>query len=302
MVNTLVGDPARFFCHSMRRGGGQAGGRELVTPATLVLSTAERLNDEIAAVARQLRGMRPVGFSPGMPFGLGRGHFHRGMRWSVPGWDDALADAFERPHPRLIDGEAESGAEDSTRSLALALLQFADLGVEDVEVVDDMDADTGHAGRRIRLLHTAGSSALSFELCDESEGTLTWLSLMPALLDAFRRGGLTLVDELDSSLHPAISGRVIQMFQDPAMNRRGGQIVFTSHDATLLDYMNRDEVWLTSKRSDASTELMPLSDYRGRRVRRSANLGPAYLEGRFGGTPVVDPSRVSQALALIADD
>ena len=26
MVNTLVGDTGRFFCHSMRRGGGQAGG------------------------------------------------------------------------------------------------------------------------------------------------------------------------------------------------------------------------------------------------------------------------------------
>ena len=50
--------------------------------------------------------------------------------------------------------------------------------------------------------------------------------------------------------------------------------------------MNRDEVWLTSKKPDASTELKPLSDYRGHRVRRSANLGPAYLEGRFGGTPV----------------
>lgn len=273
------------------------GGRELVTPTTLVLSTAKRLNEEIAAVARQLRGIRPVGFGPGMPFGRGRGHYHHGMRWSVPGWEDTLADAFDRPRPRLIDGDAESGAGDSTRSLALALLQFADLGVEDVEVVDEADDDTGRAGRRIRLLHTADSSTRPFELCDESEGTLAWLSLMPALLEAFDRGGLTLVDELDASLHPAISGRVIQMFQDPAVNRRGGQIVFTSHDAALLGHMNRDEVWLTSKRSDASTELKPLSDYRGRRVRRSANLGPAYLEGRFGGTPVVDPSRVSQALA-----
>lgn len=278
------------------------GGRELVTPTTLVLSTASRLNNEIEAVARRLRGMRPVGFSPGVPFGLGRGHYHHGVRWSVPGWEDTLADAFDRPRPRLINGEAESGAGDSTRSLALALLQFADLGVEDVEVVEDTDVDTGHAGRRMRLLHTAGSRTRSFELCDESEGTLTWLSLMPALIRVFGQGGLILMDELDASLHPMVSGKVIQMFQDPEMNRRGGQIVFTSHDVTLLGHMNRDEVWLTTKRPDASTELKPLSDYQGHRVRRSSNLGSAYLEGRFGGTPVLDPWRVSQALALIAGD
>ena len=277
------------------------GGRELVTPTTLVMSTAGRLNDEIEAVARRLGGIRPVGFSPGIPFGLGRGHYHRGMRWSVPGWEDALADAFDRPYPQPSDDEAD-GAGESTRRLAMALLQLADLGVDDAEVVDDADNDTGHAGRRMRLLHTAGRKTRPFELCDESEGTLSWLSLMPALLEAFDRGGLTLVDELDASLHPAVSGRVIRMFQDPSMNRRGGQIIFTSHDVTLLGHMNRDEVWLTSKKPDASTELKPLSDYRGHRVRRSANLGPAYLEGRFGGTPVVDPSRVRQALALISGD
>ena len=276
------------------------GGHELVTPTTLVMSTAGRLNAEIAAVAEWLRSIRPVGFSPGVPFGLGREHYHRGIRWSVPGWEDDLADTFDWSQPRLFTDEAASGTGGELRSLALALLQFADLGIDDVEVVSDADFHTGHAGRRMRLLHTAGSRTRPFELCDESEGTLTWLSLMPALLTAFRRGGLIVVDELAASLHPSISSKLIQMFQDPSMNRPGGQIVFTSHDVTLLGYMNRDEVWLTSKRPDASTVLTPLSDYRGHRVRRSANLEHAYLEGRFGGTPVVDPSRIRQAIALIS--
>ena len=277
-----------------------AAGHELVTPTTLVMSTSSRLNAEIDAVARWLRDLRPVGFSPGVPFGLGRGHYHRGMRWSVPGWEDDLADTFDWSQPELFSTRSEVDGLETRRSLALALLQFADLGIHDVEVVSGTDHHTGHAGRRMRMLHTAAARTRPFELCDESEGTLTWLSLMPALLTAFQTGGLIVMDELDASLHPSISSRLIQMFQDPSMNRPGGQIVFTSHDVALLGYLNRDEVWLTTKQSDASTVLTPLSDYRGHRVRRSVNLERAYLEGRFGGTPIVDPSRVRQALAAIS--
>lgn len=290
------GDDLRF-----RRGTEiTGGGHELVTPTTLVMSTAGRLNAEIASVADWLRRIRPVGFSPGVPFGLGRRHYHHGIRWSVPGWEDDLMDTFDWSQPRLFADETGTDSGDALRSLALALLQFADLGIDDVEVVSTADTRTGHAGRRMRLLHRVGRRSRPFELCDESEGTLTWLSLMPALLTAFRSGGLIVVDELDASLHPSISSKLIQMFQDPLMNRPGGQIVFTSHDVTLLGCMNRDEVWLTSKQPDASTVLTPLSDYRGHRVRRSANLEHAYLEGRFGGTPVVDQSRIRQALALVS--
>ena len=109
---------------------------------------------------------------------------------------------------------------------------------------------------------------------------------------------MIVVDELDASLHPVISGQLVEIFQDPATNRHCAQLIFTTHDTSLLDHLNRDEVWLTSKRGDGSTELTPLSDFRSTTVRRSTNLERGYLQGRFGGVPVVDQYRVREALGV----
>ncbi|MCY3849426.1 MAG: hypothetical protein OXF75_01325 [Acidimicrobiaceae bacterium] len=42
--------------------------------------------------------------------------------------------------------------------------------------------------------------------------------------------------------------------------------------------------------------LTPLSDFRGDRVRKSTNLERGYLQGRFGGVPMVDQDIVHKAL------
>ena len=110
-----------------------------------------------------------------------------------------------------------------------------------------------------------------------------------------------MVDELDASLHPVISGKLMELFQDPATNPHGGQIIFTTHDTSLLGHLNRDEVWITEKRPDGSTELTALAEFRGSNVRRSTNLERGYLQGRFGGVPVVDEFLLRDALSVPQD-
>lgn len=79
----------------------------------------------------------------------------------------------------------------------------------------------------------------------------------------------------------------------------GAQLVFTSHDTSLLNHLNRDEVRLTEKRPDGSTRLGALADFAGERVRRSQNLENAYLHGRFGALPQLDQTELLRALGLI---
>ena len=277
------------------------GGRELLTSTTLALSVASRLTAEIEAVAAVLRGINFIGVWPRsfMPadirmhrFGFGRGRHD---------WHESLLEVFGDEAPKAPEGGRSSGRsrQDSDRSRALAMLRFADFGVHDVEVADHSD-EVGYRGRRLRLLHDVSGTPRPLELGEESSGTLTWLELMPDLLAVLQNGGVLVVDELDSSLHPAISGKLVEMFQDPQTNRRDAQLIFTTHDTSLLGSLNRDEVWLTDKRSDGSTDLTPLSDFRGDRVRRSTNLERGYLQGRFGGVPVVDQYVVREALGLDA--
>src|SRR5262249_17334306 len=96
-----------------------------------------------------------------------------------------------------------------------------------------------------------------------------------------------------------LSAQLIQLFHDPATNPRGAQLVFTSHDTSLLNHLNRDEVWLTEKNPDGSTRLGALAEFAGERVRKSQNLETAYLHGRFGALPQVDQAELLRTPGLI---
>lgn len=177
------------------------------------------------------------------------------------------------------------------------LLKVADLGITGIEVGSGADD-------QIRLLHQAGSRQVPLDLGHESMGTRSWLALLGAILAAFEAGAVVLVDELDASLHPAMSAEIVGMFEDPAANPGGAQLVFTTHDATLLRtlaggdrVLDRDMIWLTEKNSDGATELYPLSSFNPP-PRKLENLERGYLLGRYGARPRVAPGELARAVEL----
>jgi len=193
--------------------------------------------------------------------------------------------------------------ETGERDQALALLRLADLGIEDVRIENQEaafpDSTEVRTQRRLSLLHKTGDHIAPLDFSAESEGTRNWFRLIGPLLTALRNGTIMIFDELDASLHPTLSAELLRICHDPALNPRGAQLIFTSHDTSLLNHLNRDEVWLTEKRKDGSTRLGALAEFAGERVRRSQNLENAYLHGRFGALPQVDQTGLLRALGLI---
>jgi predicted ATPase len=141
---------------------------------------------------------------------------------------------------------------------------------------------------RLHLLH--GANGVEFELNDESAGTLSWLALIPSVLTALEDGRTLLVDELDPSLHPRLLVRLLELFRDPAANTGGGQLIFTTHDASLLgtsfgtSVLERDEVWFVEKSADGATQLIALADFH---PRKDENTERRYLGGSYGAVPAV---------------
>lgn len=133
--------------------------------------------------------------------------------------------------------------------------------------------------------HSAGNVSVEFDYGDESQGTQKLFSLAGPLLDILKTGKLLVIDELDRSLHPLLVRQVVRTFHD-SRNERGAQLIFSTHDATLLDkqLFRRDQVWLTEKRRDQSTELLPLTEFS---PRKEEALEKGYLSGRYGGVPVL---------------
>ena len=263
-----------------RRGlDGTRGIRDLLTPTTLALSAGRRVGaTDFGSVGRTLAKMRVLG--------LQRRRFLR-----AGGVFDSTT--------RLLSDTPEDRPAVTDPSGAMDLLRFADPGIDDFVMTEE---ESGRLGprRHLGLVHRGEGEPVTFDLEDESAGTQTWFRLIGPAFAALRFGRVLLLDEIDASLHPRLSARLIEIFQDPRTNTRGAQLVFTSHDTSLLNSLNRDEVWLTEKAPDATTRLVGLAEFGGKRVRRSLNLEKAYLQGRFGALPEVDQVAVRRALGLVS--
>jgi uncharacterized protein len=133
--------------------------------------------------------------------------------------------------------------------------------------------------------HRTEQASAKFELHEESEGTQRLFSLAAPVLDVLKHGRVLVVDELDRSLHTLLVRRLVAMFHDSVLNPRGAQVVFSTHDTSLLDHtlFRRDQVWFTEKDASQATRVFPLSDFS---PRKHEAWERGYLMGRYGAVPM----------------
>jgi hypothetical protein len=178
------------------------------------------------------------------------------------------------------------------RAAIIGLLKNADVGLMDVfasRPESNEESGISLSYGEIHFIHRGADEDVRFSHSDESTGTLRLLELTARAIPVLDGGGLFLVDEIDASLHPLLTAALIRLFQSPDVNKNGGQLLFTSHDATLLgsidgeDVLQRDQVWFTSKGTDGASELFPLAEFKPRR--QGENRQKRYLNGSYGAIP-----------------
>ena len=123
---------------------------------------------------------------------------------------------------------------------------------------------------------------------EESEGTRMLFQFAGGWIKALQDGATLMIDELDRSLHPLMTRFLVQSFHDVVRNERGAQLVFTTHDTSLLDktLFRRDQIWFVEKDKNSSTHLYPLLEYS---PRKDEALERGYLKGRYGAIPLISP-------------
>jgi uncharacterized protein len=142
--------------------------------------------------------------------------------------------------------------------------------------------------RKKRLLFVHSSCDDPFDIRDESAGTRAWLDILQVVLSVLDTGGTLVVDEIDTSLHPALTARLLALFQSEETNPRVAQLICTTHDTTLLSptlgeqVVTRGQVWFTEKNDAGETRLYPLSDFS---PRKGENTERRYLGGSYGAVP-----------------
>lgn len=199
---------------------------------------------------------------------------------------------------------------DAKKGLMLKFLRLADTGILNVEVHRDplpeeakpftnelkalvqkhftsevtMNFDDEEI-TTLKITHQGvKKGAVSFDLENESAGTQTLFSLLGPVYDAIHEGGVLVLDEMNSNLHPLVSKAIIKLFASATTNCTSGQLIFATHDTNLLssDVLRRDQIWFVEKDQTGASHIYPLTNIR---TRQSDNIERGYLEGRFGAIP-----------------
>jgi AAA15 family ATPase/GTPase len=185
-------------------------------------------------------------------------------------------------------------------------LTAADVSIADIAVVNrklpdhaaHFDLVAGHTEassdetdeRQLRFHHTTEHGSAVFEIGDESSGTRNLLFLSGPVLDILDRGLTLVIDELDTSLHTLLVRELVNLFHRVERNQDSGQIIFTTHDTSLLDapaLFRRDQVWFVEKDRSQASSLVALSEFS---PRKNEALERGYLMGRYGGVPFLHQS------------
>lgn len=130
-----------------------------------------------------------------------------------------------------------------------------------------------------------------FDETEESMGTIKTLNMLGPIYDILEKGIIVFIDEFETNLHPEITRFLVKLFHSEH-NKKQGQIIFTTHDTSLLrgnNLFRRDQIYFTEKKPNQSTSLHSLMDYD---IRENIDFQSAYLNGKVGGMPFVDESYV----------
>ena len=208
-----------------------------------------------------------------------------------------------------VEHSEDSGALESYR-LAKEILRHADFGIEDIslERIDisdikfpkDMpenvkkvimeDWDTPPRYRKT-FFHIDNKYSLPFEY--ESDGTQKFYALLGPILMSCANGYTIFEDELERSLHPLLTRKIVESALEIRSETACAQLIFTTHDTTLLDpeLFGRGQVWFTEKDKDGATRLYSLADYKG--IRKGEAMQKGYLAGRYGAIPILERFNLS---------
>ncbi|MBF0190217.1 MAG: ATP-binding protein, partial [Magnetococcales bacterium] len=140
--------------------------------------------------------------------------------------------------------------------------------------------------KNIFFRHSVGSKDYTLHHSLESRGTQTMLGLAIQVCGILERGGVLVVDELESGLHPFVAKRLVDLFQDSNTNSKGAQLLFATHYTHLMTDLAPAQIWLCEKNGQGATEIYPLT---AAQPRKGENLEHGYLRGRYGGVPYMGP-------------
>lgn len=154
-------------------------------------------------------------------------------------------------------------------------LRRFDIGLE------AMSIEKGPDGLFAKLNHVGLDDCIY--LNEESTGTQRFIEIFPYLHYALESGSIAVIDELDNDFHPLLIPELFNWFNDPKRNIHSAQLLFTANNPSILDVLEKEQIFFTEKPSGQSTHVYCARDIKG--LRRDLSLVKKYLSGELGAVP-----------------
>ena len=166
------------------------------------------------------------------------------------------------------------------------LLTAADIGIEDF-TIEPVRLQTENDETRESFLvffqHHGPRGPFSLPADRESSGTRRLFILFEAFIHVLTTGGIAMIDEMESDLHPHLIPTIFSLFTDPEINDKHAQFFFSCHHVEMLNHLQKEQIYLVQKREDCVSEAYRLDEVKG--VRREENFFANYNSGCYGAIP-----------------
>lgn len=178
------------------------------------------------------------------------------------------------------------------------LIRIADIGVCDIHMQEHSEEEfkfpdyvPEHQRKQfvqahkweVKMIHKANGRDIPLDMELESTGTKYLFGMGARVLDVLNRGGLLACDEMNIATHPELFKLLVSLFSSSKSNPKNAQLLFTTHDASVVSDFRADQVWFAEKNENGESELFSAQDFDDIGISIPFDLW--YKSGRFGALP-----------------
>ncbi|HFG2197569.1 TPA: ATP/GTP-binding protein, partial [Vibrio cholerae] len=164
------------------------------------------------------------------------------------------------------------------------IITSSDTGVKDIIIRKDKDEETGKDKFIPFFVHEVDNEEHFLPIFAESSGTKSLYHQLGRYQVVLKLGGILCLDEFDINLHPHILPKLINLFECDKKNQSGAQLLFTTHNSEIMEYMGKYRTYLVEKENNECFAYR-LDEIPSDIIRNDRAILPLYNSGKLGGVP-----------------
>ena len=175
----------------------------------------------------------------------------------------------------------EMTGNDSSALLCGEMMKKIDIGFSRIE---EAKLKNDKSQKFYVIRHRFNSNSFQLAPFQESTGTNRISFLISKIAKALSaKHGVAIIDDFDAFVHPDIYENLISYFTSLEKNQNDTQLIFSSHNYTTLNLLDKQQIIFTERDDFGATQAFRLDEVDG--VRADDNFYTKYLAGVYGGVP-----------------